>query len=541
MLRAVELARQSKREDGKSDPPPLVGAVLAKGDTLLGEAYRGMTGGGHHAEYALLQRGDLKYKDIAGATLYTTLEPCTVRGADKNPCAKWIVSRGVSEVVIGMIDPNRTIQGDGFWLLSEHGIKVSFFDQELIATIARDNEQFVRFHRPTVWLPPAELRGLDDWYFILNSIYLDRNSQRSASWMFSHLVEVVGGLSTLASDKSKPNIDPKIFIAKCLGWWFSLCGVVGLRSVEDMVWWKYPRACSYCRLTAHDNRECRKQKEADRNPKWELLADLAAQRVRPKTVNDWAQMFYDIYPVTQGETFEVVFARLAEELGELAECVRVMDIVPTTFLSEAADVFAWLMKLANLYGEKKNTPPAPLDLNMLLARVYPDRCDECKNRVCSCPPILPSTVTRIAHEGPALAVLAPRWPFFTPAEKLARFDVGTKRLTVGPQEFLVSGQLIQDTFTLSRDVQAWARTTSDLQQDMRGRLEQWGTTMTGLATGQRVNQRVVDELLLIVRATDEVGRNALRAVFSAASPSTLRDAFVNYIDAVAAADVRLSG
>jgi pyrimidine deaminase RibD-like protein len=500
--------------------------VLARDGDAIGEAFRGKSGNGHHAEYALLQH-ELKGQDVTGTTLYTTLEPCTIRGTEKTPCANWIISRSITEVVIGMIDPNRTIQGDGFWLLSEQGIKVSFFDQELIAAVARDNEEFIRLHRPTAWLPPPELRSLDDWYYIINSIYLDRNSQRAPTWMFSHLVEVVGGLSTLASDKTKPGLDPKIFIAKCLGWWFALCGVVGLRSVEDMVWWKYPRVCSYCRLPKHDNRECRKQKEADRNPKWDLLADLGRQNVRPKTVNDWCQMFYDIYPVTQGEDFEIVFARLSEELGELAECVRVLEIVPTTFLSEGADVFAWLMKLANLYVDKKNVQ---LDLNILLAGVYPDRCVECKNRVCSCPPILPSTVTRIAHEGPSIDLFADRWPFFTPAEKIARFDVGAKQVHVGRHNFVVTGSLIEQVFILSRDLQALVRVTEGVSPQLRSRVEQWATMMTGLATGQRVSQRGIDELLLTIRAADEATKLGVRSLLTAAQASDVRNALLEYID-----------
>ena len=33
-------------------------------------------------------------------------------------------------------------------------------------------------------------------------------------------------------------------------------------------------------------------------------------------------------------------------------------------------------------------------------KAYPDRCDICDNVVCTCPPILPSTLGRIAHDVP---------------------------------------------------------------------------------------------------------------------------------------------
>ena len=54
-----------------------------------------------HAEYIAL---DDKLSDdlVAGATVYTTLEPCTTRKRPKIPCARRLIDRKVARVVIGM-------------------------------------------------------------------------------------------------------------------------------------------------------------------------------------------------------------------------------------------------------------------------------------------------------------------------------------------------------------------------------------------------------------------------------------------------------
>ena len=56
-------------------------------------------------------------------------------------------------------------------------------------------------------------------------------------------------------------------------------------------------------------------------------------------------MFGDIYPASQTEDYKMTFARFTEELGELGEALRVSPVAPGYFLSEASDVFAWLMHL----------------------------------------------------------------------------------------------------------------------------------------------------------------------------------------------------
>ena len=108
---AVKVAEQSIPEDG--GPHPMVGAVIARDGHVLQTGFRGEGEPGTHAEEAALAK--LTGAQAAKTTVYTTLEPCTSR--KKMPCAQRLITKQVERVVIGMLDPNRDIRGQGEWLL----------------------------------------------------------------------------------------------------------------------------------------------------------------------------------------------------------------------------------------------------------------------------------------------------------------------------------------------------------------------------------------------------------------------------------------
>ncbi len=105
----------------------MVGAVVAQGDLLVGEGWHAFAGGPHAEVNALQSAGDKTF----GATLYVTLEPCNHFGRTP-PCTGAILESAVSRVVVGMSDPNPSVEGGGSEFLRKQGLRVDvgFLERE---------------------------------------------------------------------------------------------------------------------------------------------------------------------------------------------------------------------------------------------------------------------------------------------------------------------------------------------------------------------------------------------------------------------------
>jgi diaminohydroxyphosphoribosylaminopyrimidine deaminase/5-amino-6-(5-phosphoribosylamino)uracil reductase len=117
MRRAIELARQGV---GLVSPGALAGAVVVREDKVIGEGFYTWDGIDHAEVIALRHAGSA----ARGATIYTSLEPCSHTGRTP-PCAQALIDAGVARVATAMEDPNPAVNGRGLEMLKRAGIEVA--------------------------------------------------------------------------------------------------------------------------------------------------------------------------------------------------------------------------------------------------------------------------------------------------------------------------------------------------------------------------------------------------------------------------------
>lgn len=170
MHRAIQLA---KCGEASVAPNPMVGAVIVCQGKIIGEGFHRQYGG-PHAEVNAINSVKLDGKSLANfrddeevlkelrhlmseATMYVTLEPCSHWGKTP-PCCELIIEVGIKRVVVGMLDPNAKVNGEGIRGMREAGIEVvtGVLEKKCWAI----NPRFNTFHsqrRPWITLKWAQL------------------------------------------------------------------------------------------------------------------------------------------------------------------------------------------------------------------------------------------------------------------------------------------------------------------------------------------------------------------------------------------------
>jgi pyrimidine deaminase RibD-like protein len=154
---AITEARKSIAEDDRLHPK--VGVVIVKDGKILATGYRGESGKGDHGEYCALKK--LPPADVQGATVYTTLEPCSERKPPKKSCTDRLIEGKVARVVYGMGDKHESVYGHAS--LQQAGIAVAIFSDDLMQDLLAINKDWTdSLRKPEVMPPPNRVGWLAD-------------------------------------------------------------------------------------------------------------------------------------------------------------------------------------------------------------------------------------------------------------------------------------------------------------------------------------------------------------------------------------------
>lgn len=151
IARCIELA---KNGFGTTYPNPMVGSVIVYNGEIIGEGWHQKAGEPHAEVNAIRSVKDPSLLDKA--TIYVSLEPCSHFGKTP-PCCDLIIKNKIPNVVIGTVDSNIKVAGNGIKRLQESGANV------LVGVLEKEcyelNQRFFTFHekkRPYIILKWAE-------------------------------------------------------------------------------------------------------------------------------------------------------------------------------------------------------------------------------------------------------------------------------------------------------------------------------------------------------------------------------------------------
>ncbi|MDA8017370.1 MAG: bifunctional diaminohydroxyphosphoribosylaminopyrimidine deaminase/5-amino-6-(5-phosphoribosylamino)uracil reductase RibD [Thermoanaerobaculia bacterium] len=141
MARCLELALNGRFG---AAPNPMVGALVcdARG-RQVGEGFH-REAGGPHAEVEALASARSAGAEVAGGSVFVSLEPCCFHGKTP-PCTAALLNAGIERVVAIHRDPNPRVAGGGFRQLQEAGVEVAWLaaDDPLVSRALQANWRFL--------------------------------------------------------------------------------------------------------------------------------------------------------------------------------------------------------------------------------------------------------------------------------------------------------------------------------------------------------------------------------------------------------------
>lgn len=196
----LELA---KKGEGSVSPNPLVGCVITKDNRIVGAGYH-QKFGEEHAEINAINSAK---ESLEGSTLYVNLEPCSHYGKTP-PCVNRIIKEKINRVVVGTLDINHLVSGNGVKLLKKSGVdvKVGVLEKECLE-LNRFFFKYISVKLPFVTLKAAQT--LDG--FIADKYYKSEWISSEQSRKYVHTLRAKYDAVLIGSETAKID-DPSLTV-----------------------------------------------------------------------------------------------------------------------------------------------------------------------------------------------------------------------------------------------------------------------------------------------------------------------------------------
>lgn len=104
-----------------------VGAVIITASGARFAGYTHESSATHHAEQEAVLKAERAGADLRGATIYTSMEPCSKRSSEPESCTQLILRHGFARVVFACYEPDCFVACEGAYTLRTHGVEVKVY------------------------------------------------------------------------------------------------------------------------------------------------------------------------------------------------------------------------------------------------------------------------------------------------------------------------------------------------------------------------------------------------------------------------------
>ncbi|MDE0366960.1 MAG: bifunctional diaminohydroxyphosphoribosylaminopyrimidine deaminase/5-amino-6-(5-phosphoribosylamino)uracil reductase RibD [Gammaproteobacteria bacterium] len=183
-------------------PNPRVGCVIVRNGRVLGRGWHAWCGEAHAEVNAIRDAGG----DVAGATVYVSLEPCTVDGRTP-PCVDALIAAGVKRVVAGAPDPDPRVNGSGFDRLCAAGIETENADLADALRLNAGHRQRIAEGRPMIRIKmAASLDGRTAMASGESQWITGVAARQDVQYWRARSCAVLTGIGTLLADDPRLNV-----------------------------------------------------------------------------------------------------------------------------------------------------------------------------------------------------------------------------------------------------------------------------------------------------------------------------------------------